>query len=117
MSELIKDVNKEELLAAAGRCLKCKVPRCRKNCPISTDIPAVINLFLEGDENEAGRVLFENNPLSAICSIVCPHENNCYGNCVLGAKKTPIPFYQIEQYVSGKYIQEREINLPEKRME
>lgn len=112
MSDLIKDLNTEALLEEANRCLKCKVPRCRKGCPISTDIPAIMNLFLEGNEQEAGRMLFENNPLSAICSIVCPHENNCYGNCVLGIKQKPIAFYQIEQYISGKYIRDCEINPP-----
>ena len=114
MSELIKEVNKEELLAEANRCLKCKVPKCKKACPISTDIPTIMKLFLEGQEREAGRVLFENNPLSAICSIVCPHENNCYGNCVLGIKKDPISFFKIEQYISGNYVKKREINRPEK---
>jgi glutamate synthase (NADPH/NADH) small chain len=114
MSKLIKEVNKDELLAEANRCLKCKVPRCKKGCPISTDIPTIMNLFLEGNEQQAGKVMFENNPLSAICSIVCPHENNCYGNCVLGMKQTPISFYKIEQYVSGEYIKDCEINLPEK---
>ena len=114
MSELIKEVDKNELLSEANRCLKCKVPRCKKACPISTDIPTIMNLFLDGKEREAGRVLFENNPLSAICSVVCPHENNCYGNCVLGIKSTPIPFYKIEQHVSGEYIKDCEINPPEK---
>ena len=114
MSELVKEVNKKELFAEANRCLKCKAPRCKKGCPISTDIPNIVNLFLEGNEQEAGRTLFENNPLSAICSIVCPHENNCYGNCVLGLKNTPISFYKIEQYLSGKYISECEIEKPEK---
>ena len=113
MSQLIKEIDKDRLLSEANRCLKCKVPRCKKNCPISTDIPTIINLFSEGNEHEAGRLLFENNPLSAICSIVCPHEDNCYGNCVLGIKQTPIPFYQIEQYISGEYIKDREINPPE----
>ena len=114
MSELIKEINMSELLEEANRCLKCKVPKCKKACPISTDIPTIMNLFLEGNEDEAGRVLFENNPLSAICSVVCPHENNCYGNCVLGIKKTPASFYKIEQYLSGKYVSKCEINRPEK---
>ena len=114
MSELIKETNMSELLEEANRCLKCKVPKCKKACPISTDIPTIMNLFLEGNEDEAGRVLFENNPLSAICSVVCPHENNCYGNCVLGIKKTPASFYKIEQYLSGKYVSKCEINRPEK---
>ena len=114
MSELIKEFDKEKLLTEASRCLKCKIPRCKNCCPILTDIPRIINLFLEGNEQEAGRVLFENNPLSSICSIVCPHESNCYGNCVLGVKQEPISFYRIEQYLSGKYIQDFEPELPEK---
>ena len=104
MSELINETNKEMLMAEANRCLKCKVAKCQKACPISTDIPTIMKLFLDGKEEEAGAVLFENNPLSAICSIVCPHENNCNGNCILGMKKSPVDFYKIEQYLSGKYL-------------
>ena len=114
MQELVKEDNKDILLGEANRCLKCKVAKCKKACPISTDIPTIMNLFLEGNEQEAGKVLFENNPLSAICSIVCPHENNCNGNCILGLKKSPVDFYKIEQYLSGKYIRDCEIAPPEK---
>ena len=33
----------EELaLAEANRCLHCKVPHCRKGCPVDIDIPAFI---------------------------------------------------------------------------
>ena len=104
MKEVTSEKDKELLLGEANRCLKCKVAKCKKACPISTDIPTIMNLFLEGKEEEAGRVLFENNPLSAICSIVCPHENNCNGNCILGLKKSPVDFYKIEQYLSGKFV-------------
>lgn len=110
----MSDVNHTQLLEEANRCLKCKVPRCKKACPIATDIPLVMGLFLEGKEQEAGETLFENNPLSAICSIVCPHENNCYGNCVLGIKQKPISFFEIEQYLSGKYAREFDGVGPEK---
>ena len=112
MSDLIVDVNTEDLLKEANRCLKCKVPRCKKSCPVSTDIPTIINLFLEGNEKEAAEALFANNPLSAICSIVCPHEVNCCGNCVLGIKGSPVSFYKIEQHISGKYISDCEIDKP-----
>ena len=114
MQELVKENNKDVLLGEANRCLKCKVAKCKKACPIATDIPTIMNLFLEGNEQEAGKVLFENNPLSAICSIVCPHENNCNGNCILGMKKSPVDFYKIEQYLSGKYISNFKISPPEK---
>ena len=113
MSEDVK-TDKDVLLAEANRCLKCKVARCKKACPISTDIPVVMQLFLEGKEEEAGKMLFENNPLSAICSVVCPHENNCNGNCILGMKKNPVDFFKIEQYISGKYIGECAVEKPEK---
>ena len=108
------NINHEEIMCEAKRCLKCKVPKCKKACPISTDIPTIMNLFLEGAEKEAAATLFKNNPLSAICSIVCPHENNCYGNCVLGIKKDPVTFFKIEQYLSNKYIDELEMEKPAK---
>lgn len=114
MSEFEIQSDMQELLYEANRCLKCKVPKCKKACPISTDIPVILNLFVEGNEQEAGKMLFDNNPLSSICSIVCPHENNCFGNCVLGIKKTPVSFYKIEQYLSGKYVSDFNIELPEK---
>ncbi len=49
-------------------------------------------------------MLFENNPLSAICAIVCAHENQCMGNCIKGIKETPVEFYEIEKYISSAYL-------------
>ena len=47
----------------ANRCLGCKVPQCQKGCPINTPIPEVIRLLKSNHLDEAGRILFENNPL------------------------------------------------------
>ncbi|MBR2512056.1 MAG: NAD(P)-dependent oxidoreductase, partial [Firmicutes bacterium] len=87
----------------AARCLKCKKPMCAANCPVSTQIPEIMNLFLEGEIAEAGRILFENNPLSAITSVICPHERNCLGHCVLGNKGGPVEFFRVEEYISRYY--------------
>jgi len=87
----------------ANRCLGCKVPQCQKGCPISTPIPQVIRLLKEGHLDEAGRVLFENNPLTTVCSLVCNHENQCEGHCVLGRKGAPVHFSTIENYISSTY--------------
>jgi glutamate synthase (NADPH) small chain len=89
----------------AERCLKCKVPGCAKGCPVSTPVPEVFNLFLGGKIKEAGELLFNNNPLSAVTSIVCPHEKNCKGHCILGKKGQPVEFYKVEQYVSRFYLE------------
>ncbi|NRY60247.1 glutamate synthase (NADPH/NADH) small chain [Clostridium beijerinckii] len=94
------------LLDEANRCLLCKKPRCSANCPINTPIPEVISLCKEGKLKEAGEILFNNNPLSVICSIVCPHENQCEGNCIRGIKSEPIHFYEMEKEISEKYLDE-----------
>ena len=88
----------------AERCLRCKNPRCSKNCPVGTPVPQVVELFKAGEIKKAGELLFNNNPLSAVTSIICPHERNCYGHCVLGMKGDPIEFYKIEQYISRFYL-------------
>ncbi len=97
-------VVKEEILIESRRCLQCKNPRCRKGCPIDTAIPEFISLFLKGHEKEAGEVLFRNNPLSSICSLVCPHERQCEGSCVLGIKGQPISIGNIEHHISENYL-------------
>ena len=94
----------KELRLEADRCLLCKNARCKANCPISTEIPEVIRLFKEGKLEEAGEILFENNPLSAVCAIVCPHEDQCKGNCIRGIKGEPIPFCEMEEFISLKYL-------------
>lgn len=90
--------------ADVERCLLCKVPRCKNNCPINTDIPKVIELYRENRIGEAGELLFKNNPLSVVCSIVCPHENQCSGNCIRGIKGEPIKFGDIEHFISMEYL-------------
>ena len=52
------------VMEEANRCLGCKNPRCREGCPIHTNIPEVIRLLKAGKLNDAGWMLFENNPLT-----------------------------------------------------
>ena len=87
----------------ANRCLQCKVPQCQKGCPISTNIPVAIRLLKENRLDEAGKMLFENNPLTTVCSLICNHENQCEGHCVLGRKGAPVHFSTIENYISSTY--------------
>ena len=94
------------LLNEANKCLMCKNPRCKAHCPIDTPIPEIISLYKEGKIKEAGRTLFENNPLSLVCSIVCPHEDQCRGYCIKGIKGEPVRFHDIETEISGKYLEE-----------
>lgn len=93
------------LMEEANRCLQCKNPKCKAHCPICTPIPEIIELYKEGKIMEAGEILFRNNPLSAVCAIVCPHEDQCKGNCIKGIKDRPVDFYEIEKYISNYYLE------------
>ncbi|MBQ1848640.1 MAG: FAD-dependent oxidoreductase [Clostridia bacterium] len=93
----------------AERCLKCKRALCSEHCPISTPIPQVTELFLNGEIKKAGELLFNNNPISAVTSVICPHERNCTGHCVLGKKGAPVEFYRIEEYISRFYLETMQI--------
>lgn len=101
-----------DILLEAKRCLKCTNPTCQKGCPVTTQIPSIIKMFLNGEISEAGKVLFENNPLSVFCAQICPHENNCMGHCVLSKKNEPIKFFEIEEYISSLYIENAEFKKP-----
>lgn len=92
------------IVEEAGRCLGCKRARCQQACPINTPIPQVVSLFKEHRIEEAGRLLFDNNPLSLVCALVCNHSQQCLGSCVLGRKGVPVQFSSIEAYVSDAYL-------------
>ncbi len=103
-----------DILSEAKRCLNCKKPMCKEGCPVKTDIPNIIQMFLNGNMEEAGYKLFENNPLSAVCSLICPHEKNCMGHCVLNHKNSPIKFFEIENYISTFFLDKAKLNINQK---
>lgn len=92
------------ILEEAKRCFNCKKPRCKEGCPINTPINEFIKMFLDGKIMEAGEMLFENNPLSIVCSLVCPHENQCEGHCIRGNKDGSVHISMIENYISDYYL-------------
>ncbi|BCK00779.1 NAD(P)-dependent oxidoreductase [Anaerocolumna chitinilytica] len=92
------------VISEAKRCLQCKKPLCKSGCPVNTPFNEVIPLLLEGSIVDAGEMLFANNPLSVICSLVCPHEKQCEGHCVLGKKGDPIKVGMVENYISDYYL-------------
>lgn len=99
----------------AARCLNCKLPMCQKYCPISTPIPHIIQLFKQKQLMQAGAELFANNPMSVVCAIVCNHEAQCAGHCVLGQKSTPVQFYDIEKFISDTYLDRMKPNPAPKK--
>lgn len=97
------------VIAESKRCLNCKKPLCRTGCPINTPIPQMISMFLNGEIKQAGKMLFENNPLSAVCSLVCNHGNQCQGHCIRGLKGDPVEISSIENFVSSAFLDSAEL--------
>lgn len=89
-----------EAVAEAKKCLQCRVPLCRKGCPIENDIPQFIHALTMGNLGDAMRIINEKSNLPAICGRVCPHEKQCQGHCVLNKKNEPIQIGKIEQFIA-----------------
>ncbi len=97
------------VISEANRCLGCKRPLCVEGCPIHNPIPQFIAAFKENKLNEAGQMIFENNPMSIVCSLVCNHGSQCEGHCVQGRKGVPVHISSIENYISDTYFDKMKI--------
>jgi len=90
----------EEIQKAAKWCLNCKNKPCvEKGCPMKTNIPEFIEQIKKEDYKEAYKILIENNIFSHICSIICPQEDQCEGNCIRGIKQTSTKIGELEKFV------------------
>ncbi|UCE81358.1 MAG: NADPH-dependent glutamate synthase [Methanobacteriota archaeon] len=94
----------ETIILEAKRCLQCKEsPKrklCKEGCPVEIDIPAFIKQVQEGDFAEAMRIIRKKQNLPAVCGRVCPYENQCEGNCVVGKKNEPVGIGRIERFLA-----------------
>lgn len=98
----------------ASRCLQCKKPKCVEGCPVEIDIPAFIKLILDGDFAGAARKIKERNSLPAICGRVCPQEDQCEKNCIVGKKEEPVAIGRLERFAADWEREKGEIKIPEK---
>jgi len=92
--------DEETAVSEAERCLNCKVPQCRKGCPVQVDIPAFIAKIKERDFDGAIDKIKETNSLPAVCGRVCPQENQCEKYCVLGNKGESVAIGRLERFAA-----------------
>lgn len=101
---LFQEVNEgytmAEAMAEAKRCLNCKIPQCRKGCPISQDIPEWIHELSMGNMGNAMKIINGKSNLPAVCGRVCPHEKQCEGHCVLAKKGQGIHVGKLERFIA-----------------
>lgn len=98
--EINESYTMAEAIAEAQRCLQCKVPQCKKGCPIANDIPDWIHELKKGNLGNAISIIRAKSNLPAVCGRVCAHEKQCEGNCVLGKKGQPVNIGKLERFVA-----------------
>jgi glutamate synthase (NADPH) small chain len=98
--EVVLGYTEEQAQAEASRCLNCKQPKCVEGCPVGVEIPGFIALIKEKKYGKAIQKIKERNSLPAICGRVCPQEEQCQKNCVLGKKGDPVSIGRLERYVA-----------------
>lgn len=89
-----------EAIKEAQRCLHCKVPSCKKGCPIGNDMPEWISELAKGNFGNSLKIINERSNLPAVCGRVCAHERQCEGSCVLGKKGEAIHIGKLERFVA-----------------
>ena len=98
--EVCLGYNKEEAVAEASRCLNCPKPKCVGGCPVGIDIPGFIKNIKEEDFEGAAKTIAKYSALPAVCGRVCPQENQCEGQCVLGIKGEPVSIGKLERFTA-----------------
>lgn len=92
----------EEALMEARRCLDCPTPGCVEACPAHIHIPSFIKHIEAGELSDAWHILRERSTLSAICSRVCAHDEQCQGGCIypVSLKRRAVAIGALERYVA-----------------
>ena len=83
----------------AERCLMCRNPQCVSGCPVGVKIPEFIHQITTGEYISAARTIKEDNVLAAVCSRVCPQENQCEGACILAKRGEPVAVGALARFV------------------
>ncbi len=81
----------------AQKCLACKKPLCKVACPLGNDIPGVLQLVCNQQYTQA--VGLFGHPFGELCGYLCPHQQQCFGACVLNAKGNAVDFPLVERWL------------------
>ena len=94
--EMVRGYSGEEARTEAHRCLECGV--CEEACPAHLRISGYVKALSDGNSEEALRVIFEDNPLPAICGRIC--MKHCEDACSLGLRGEPVAIRWLKRYAA-----------------
>ncbi|MDP9194685.1 MAG: NADPH-dependent glutamate synthase [Acidobacteriota bacterium] len=97
----------------AMRCLACAKPTCTRGCPVAVKVKDVVALIVEGDYLGAAAKVREDNVLPAITGRVCPQEDQCEGDCVIGKRVESVAIGHLERFVADYERQTGQVGIPQ----
>ena len=112
-NEVALGYSEAQALEEANRCLQCIKPQCVTGCPVEVPIPEFIKCLREKKYAEAIAKIKTKNALPAVCGRVCPQEEQCQVNCVVGKIGEPVSIGRLERYLAD-WEREHGSQLPEK---
>jgi glutamate synthase (NADPH/NADH) small chain len=112
-NEVALGYSEEQAIEEANRCLQCIKPQCVTGCPVEVSIPEFIKCLRERKYREAIAKIKEKNALPAVCGRVCPQEEQCQVNCLVGRIGEPVSVGRLERYLAD-WEREHGFQIPEK---
>ncbi|MHB1347063.1 MAG: NADPH-dependent glutamate synthase, partial [Candidatus Humimicrobiaceae bacterium] len=82
----------------------CKKPKCISGCPVGIDIKSFIENINEKQFGKAIEKILEKNSMPGICGRVCPQEDQCEKECILGIKSEPVAIGKLERFAADYKI-------------
>ena len=82
----------------ASRCISCSL--CTEVCPDHMHIPEYINAIAQGEDEDAIRIIYDNNPLGEMCGKVCTRR--CEDVCALEVRGDAVAIRWLKEYAVGR---------------
>jgi len=111
-AEVVLGYNEAEARAEASRCISCGL--CTEVCPEHMHIPEYINAIASGNDADAVRIIYDNNPLPEMCGKVCTRR--CEDVCAIATRGEALAIRWLKRYATETAVTSeitREIVNPE----
>ena len=95
-AEVLLGYNQEEARREASRCISCGL--CTEACPVHMHIPEYINAIARGNDNDALKIIYDNNDLPEVCGKVCTRR--CEDVCAIQVRGEAIAIRWLKGYAT-----------------
>jgi len=95
-AEVVLGYSEEQAREEAQRCISCGL--CTEVCPDHMHIPEYINAIASGNDEDAVKIIYDNNPLPELCGKVCTRR--CEEVCAIATRGEPVAIRWLKRYAT-----------------